>query len=86
MCVEVKKSGARASKFAGTEHKVQGLHRGPARSPRARAQGIADADLIQTGRFGAMMDVSSVNDGPVTFIFDADAAAPPPEVRCTPPA
>ena len=50
------------------------------------AQGSADAELIQTGRFGAMMDVSSVNDGPVTFIFDADAAAPPPEVRCTPPA
>lgn len=28
------------------------------------------ADKIQTGSFGAMMDVALVNDGPVTMIFD----------------
>nr|WP_300148402.1 D-aminoacyl-tRNA deacylase [Propionicimonas sp.] len=28
---------------------------------------------VETGRFGAMMAVSLVNDGPVTLILDADA-------------
>ena len=28
-------------------------------------------DKIKTGQFGAMMDVSLVNDGPVTFILDS---------------
>ena len=28
--------------------------------------------LVQTGEFGAMMNVASVNDGPVTIIFDTD--------------
>ena len=28
---------------------------------------------VETGRFGAMMNVSSVNDGPVTIIFDTEA-------------
>jgi len=28
--------------------------------------------VVETGEFGAMMDVSSVNDGPVTIIFDTD--------------
>jgi len=27
--------------------------------------------VVETGRFGAMMDVSLVNDGPVTFILDS---------------
>jgi D-tyrosyl-tRNA(Tyr) deacylase len=26
---------------------------------------------VQTGKFGAMMDVSLVNDGPVTIILDS---------------
>ena len=28
---------------------------------------------VKTGEFGAMMNVSSVNDGPVTIIFDTDS-------------
>ena len=28
---------------------------------------------VETGRFGAMMDVSSTNSGPVTLILDVDA-------------
>jgi len=28
---------------------------------------------VETGEFGAMMNVSSVNDGPVTIIFDTDS-------------
>jgi len=27
---------------------------------------------VETGRFGAMMNVSSVNDGPVTILFDTE--------------
>jgi len=27
---------------------------------------------VETGEFGAMMNVSSVNDGPVTILFDTD--------------
>ena len=34
-----------------------------------RAQGI----LVETGEFGADMEVCSVNDGPVTLILDTDA-------------
>ncbi len=34
-----------------------------------RAQGIAD---VQTGRFGADMQVALVNDGPVTLLLDTD--------------
>jgi D-tyrosyl-tRNA(Tyr) deacylase len=26
---------------------------------------------VQTGEFGAMMDVSLINDGPVTFVMDS---------------
>ena len=33
-----------------------------------RAEGVA----VETGRFGAMMDVELVNDGPVTLILDTD--------------
>jgi len=33
-----------------------------------RAEGIA----VETGRFGAMMDVELLNDGPVTLIVDTD--------------
>jgi D-tyrosyl-tRNA(Tyr) deacylase len=29
--------------------------------------------VVSTGRFGAMMEVSGVNSGPVTLILDADA-------------
>ena len=28
--------------------------------------------IVETGEFGAMMNVSSVNDGPVTIIFDTE--------------
>ena len=38
---------------------------------RLRAAGI---DSVETGRFGAMMDVSLVNDGPVTIVLES----PPP--------
>jgi D-aminoacyl-tRNA deacylase len=34
---------------------------------RLRAAGV---DQVKTGRFGAMMDVSLVNDGPVTIILE----------------
>lgn len=34
---------------------------------RLRAKGLQ----VETGRFGAMMDVSLVNDGPVTLIVDS---------------
>ena len=33
-----------------------------------RAEGVA----VETGRFGAMMDVELVNDGPVTMLLDTD--------------
>jgi D-aminoacyl-tRNA deacylase len=38
---------------------------------RLRAAGV---NQIETGRFGAMMDVALVNDGPVTIVLDS----PPP--------
>jgi len=28
--------------------------------------------IVETGEFGAMMDVASVNDGPVTIVFDTE--------------
>jgi D-aminoacyl-tRNA deacylase len=34
---------------------------------RLRAAGV---DQVKTGRFGAMMDVSLVNDGPVTIVLE----------------
>ena len=36
---------------------------------------LASADIpnVQTGRFGAMMEVSLVNDGPFTICLDTDA-------------
>lgn len=30
--------------------------------------------IVQSGRFGAYMQVTSVNDGPVTIIFDTEAS------------
>jgi D-tyrosyl-tRNA(Tyr) deacylase len=40
---------------------------------------------VETGEFGAMMDVELVNDGPVTLVIDRDAAgvATPPGERQT---
>jgi len=35
-----------------------------------RAEGVS----VQTGRFGAMMDVELVNSGPVTLIVEMDAS------------
>ena len=35
-----------------------------------------DADKIQTGVFGAMMDVELINDGPVTIIIDSRTNTP----------
>ncbi|MFC4618119.1 D-aminoacyl-tRNA deacylase [Camelliibacillus cellulosilyticus] len=37
---------------------------------RLRAQGL----VVETGVFGAMMDVALVNDGPVTLIVEREAA------------
>jgi len=38
----------------------------------AVAAGLRAAGLrVETGRFGAMMDVELVNEGPVTFVLDA---------------
>ena len=37
---------------------------------QARALGVA----VETGRFGAMMDVELVNDGPVTLLLDSRKA------------
>lgn len=35
-------------------------------------QNLAEAGLhVETGKFGAMMDVSLVNDGPVTIVIDS---------------
>ena len=36
----------------------------------AKAQGCIDK--VETGEFGAMMDVELVNDGPVTIILDSE--------------
>ena len=33
----------------------------------------ADVTRVETGRFGAMMEVSLVNDGPFTIVLDTDA-------------
>lgn len=32
---------------------------------------------VETGQFGAMMDVSLTNDGPVTFVLDSQLRFPP---------
>ncbi len=32
------------------------------------------AEKVQTGRFGALMEVALVNHGPVTIIFDSPAS------------
>ena len=37
---------------------------------RLKAEGIP----VSTGVFGAMMDVQLINDGPVTFVLDSNAA------------
>jgi D-tyrosyl-tRNA(Tyr) deacylase len=39
---------------------------------RLRATGVA----VETGSFGAMMQVELVNDGPVTIVLDRDTSAP----------
>lgn len=36
---------------------------------RLRANGL----IVETGRFGAMMDVALVNDGPVTLMLEKNA-------------
>ena len=36
----------------------------------------ARALRVETGRFGARMEVELVNDGPVTFVLDEDPPAP----------
>jgi len=36
-------------------------------------------DKIKDGEFGAMMDVSLVNDGPVTLVFESEPKAPEEE-------
>jgi len=38
---------------------------------RLRAQGL----IVETGQFGAMMDIALVNDGPVTLILEKEANA-----------
>ena len=37
----------------------------------ATRDAIGDADRVKTGRFGADMQVSLVNDGPVTFLLES---------------
>ena len=41
----------------------------------ARLRSAYEADRVKDGVFGAMMKVSLVNDGPVTFILDSRAPA-----------
>lgn len=36
------------------------------------ARAKQDVQIVETGRFGAMMDVSLVNDGPFTICLDTD--------------
>ena len=51
---------------------------GPEALPRfiAFVESVRGAGIhIETGRFGAMMDVSLVNDGPVTFLLEEDGPA-----------
>jgi D-tyrosyl-tRNA(Tyr) deacylase len=36
-----------------------------------------EAEKIQDGVFGAMMDVSLINDGPVTLIIESNPSPPP---------
>lgn len=38
---------------------------------RLRAQGL----MVETGQFGAMMDIALINDGPVTLILEKEANA-----------
>ena len=38
-----------------------------------------EEDKIKDGQFGAMMDVSLVNDGPVTLVIESDPKAPEEE-------
>ena len=40
------------------------------------AKVVARALRVETGRFGARMEVELVNDGPVTFVLDEDPPAP----------
>uniref|UniRef100_A0A5K3F526 D-aminoacyl-tRNA deacylase n=1 Tax=Mesocestoides corti TaxID=53468 RepID=A0A5K3F526_MESCO len=42
-----------------------------------------DADKVKDGIFGAMMDVSLVNDGPVTVTLDSRQPCPPPPPQKT---
>ena len=46
-------------------------------------QDMYDADKIQTGVFGAMMDVELINDGPVTIIIDSRTDTTPPTTTTT---
>lgn len=41
----------------------------------AKKLSLAIGKTVQTGRFGAMMDVSLVNDGPVTLVLDSRVPA-----------
>ena len=38
-----------------------------------RVRSEYEASMVQDGVFGEMMDVSIVNEGPVTFLFDTQA-------------
>jgi D-tyrosyl-tRNA(Tyr) deacylase len=45
----------------------------------AFAEALETAGIeVQRGRFGAMMDVELVNDGPVTLVLESDEVARPP--------
>ncbi len=59
----------------GRRPSFDGVARGPEALPRfeafvaaVRSSGVP----IESGRFGAMMDIALVNDGPVTFMLEAD--------------
>jgi len=42
-----------------------------------------EENKIKDGVFGAMMDVSLINDGPVTILIESDPSIPPPSTSTT---
>ena len=64
------RKGRRPS-FVGAAQPEKATHLFDYFCERLRAEGV---DPVKTGRFGAMMDVSLINDGPVTIVLES----PPP--------
>jgi D-tyrosyl-tRNA(Tyr) deacylase len=61
------RKGRRPS-FVGAAQPEKATHLFDYFCERLRAAGV---DPVETGRFGAMMDVSLVNDGPVTIVLES---------------